>query len=155
VHTFLNGAILKTAGPQSITATDRATPGLTGTQTGITVAPAAASRLVISGPTTVNAGAAFSITVTALDPYGNRATGYVGTVHLTRPKPNTRVIGGKVGGKAVLPDYTFTASDAGMHIFTNAVILNTTGTQSITVADTVSPSITATLAGIRVKRRRK
>jgi hypothetical protein len=151
VHTF-NGVILKTAGPQSITATDRATSGLTGTQSGISVAPAAASRLAISGPTTVNAGAAFSLTVTAFDPYGNRATGYVGTVHFSRPKPRSHVN----IGKAVLPaDYTFTAGDAGMHIFTNTVIVNTTVTQNITVADTGSPGITATLAGIRVKRRRR
>jgi hypothetical protein len=151
VHSF-NGVILKTAGPQSITATDNAPSGLTVTQSAISVAPAAASRLAISGPTTVTAGAAFSLTVTAFDPYGNRATGYVGTVHFSRPKPRAHVN----IGKAVLPaDYTFTASDAGMHIFTNTVIQSTPVAQSITVADTVSPSVTAILAGIRVKRRRK
>jgi hypothetical protein len=151
VHTFTS-VILKTAGPQSITVTDTATSGVTNTQSGIDVAPAAASRLAISGPATVNAGVPFSLTVTAFDPFGNRATGYAGTVHFSRPKPRSHVN----IGKAVLPaSYTFTAGDAGMHIFTNAVIVNTTVTQSITVADTVSPSLTATLAGIRVKRRRK
>jgi hypothetical protein len=156
VHTFLNGAILKSSGPRSITVTDKATPGLTGTQSGINVAAAAASRLVVSGPTGAGADTAFSITVSALDPYGNRATGYVGTVHFTVPRPRTRAAGGKAGGKAVLPaDYTFTAGDAGVHLFTNAVIFKTTGTQSITVAEPASPDITATPLGIPVKRRRK
>ena len=156
VHTFLGGATLKTAGLQSIAAKDRATSGLTGSPSGVTVAPAAASRLVISGPTTVSAGVPFSDTVTALDPYGNRATGYAGTVQLTRPPTHPRVVRGKVIGKPVLlADYTFTAADAGMHVFTSTVPLNTKGTQSVTVADTGSPGLTATLAGIVVQRRRR
>ena len=58
--------------------------------------------------------------------------------------------------KAGLPaDYVFTSGDAGMHLFTNAVILKTAGTQSLTVADPASPGTSATLAGIRVKLRRK
>ena len=72
---------LKTAGTQSITATDTVTSGLTSSQTGITVNPAAARVLVITGPSTATAGVAFSITVTAYDAYGNIATGYTGTVH--------------------------------------------------------------------------
>src|SRR5262249_48877495 len=39
----------------------------------LTVNPAAATRLSISGPSSVNSGTAFAITVTALDPYGNVA----------------------------------------------------------------------------------
>src|SRR5207248_2034894 len=65
VHTF--SATLKTAGTRSITATDFA-DGIVGNDTGIVVNPAAASRLVISGPSSVTAGVAFSITVTAYDP---------------------------------------------------------------------------------------
>jgi hypothetical protein len=155
VHTFTNAAILKTSGPQSITAADKTTPGFTGTRSGIAVAPAAASRLVIGGPTSVNSDVAFSVTVTAFDPFGNRAAGYAGTVHFTVPRPPHRGSGARAV-KAVLPvDYTFTAGDAGMHIFTNAAILKGTGTQSITVVDSASSSLTATLAGIRARLRRR
>ncbi len=40
------------------------------------------------------------------DPYGNVATGYTGTVDLSSTDP-----------RAVLPAYTFTATDAGTHTF--------------------------------------
>ena len=79
VHTF--SATLKTAGIQSITATDT---GPASTQAGITVNPAAASAFTVAGfPSPVRAGVAGSFTVTARDTYGNRATGYTGTVHFT------------------------------------------------------------------------
>jgi hypothetical protein len=156
VHTFLSAATLKTAGPQSITVTDKATPSLTGSESAIAVAPAAASRLVISVPSTVTAGTSFGITVTALDPFGNRATGYNGTVHFSRVKPIIHGKMGKLSGKAVLPaNYQFTTADAGMHLFGNTVFLNTASAQNINVADTATASLTATQSGIRVTRRRK
>jgi hypothetical protein len=110
--TLTNGAgtfsvTLKTAGAQSLTATDTANGALTGSQAGIAVNAAAASVLVISGPSTVTAGVAFTFTVTALDAYGNVATGYTGTVSF-----------GSSDAAAELPDaYTFTADDAGVHTF--------------------------------------
>ena len=59
-------------------------------------------------------------------------TGYTGTVHFTSSD-----------GSAVLPaNYTFTAGDAGTHVF--SVTLKTAGTQSITATDTVTGSITGT-----------
>src|SRR5205814_837856 len=61
-------ATLKTAGARSITATDGS---ITGSQTGITVNPAAAVRLSISAPTGVTAVMPFMVTITALDAYGN------------------------------------------------------------------------------------
>ncbi|HVK08672.1 MAG TPA: ELWxxDGT repeat protein, partial [Gemmataceae bacterium] len=77
VHTF--SATLKTAGSQSISISDP-TPGVvSGTQSGITVTPAAASTFAITGfPTSVTAGLAWPLTVTAYDAFGNRATGYTG-----------------------------------------------------------------------------
>ena len=55
-------------------------------------------------PDPVNAGAPFNLTVTAFDPYGNRAASYAGTVHFSRPKPP--LAHAAVLGKAVLPaDY--------------------------------------------------
>ena len=122
-------ATLKTAGTQSITATDTAAGTITGSQAGITVNPAAASKLIISAPASVASGTPFSITVTAIDPYNNVATSYLGTVAFTSSDP-----------KAVLPDdYTYTATDGGVHVFT--VTLNQTGSQTIKVGDTDTKSI--------------
>jgi hypothetical protein len=92
------------------------------------VSPAAASTFRISVPPGVTHGAAFSVTVTALDPYGNVATGYTGTVTFT-----------STDAKAVLPpSYTFKASDAGIHTFVNKTTLRTPGTQDIYVEDALA-----------------
>ena len=139
VHTF--SVTLKTAGMQSVTATDTVTGTIEGAQAGIVVAPAAASTLVVSGiPSPTAAGVAGNVTVTAEDTYGNTATGYQGTAHFTSSDP-----------AAVLPaDYTFTAADAGTHVFGGNVILKTVGTQSVSATDTVASSITGVQAGIVV-----
>jgi hypothetical protein len=47
------------------------------------------------------------------------------------------------------PSYTFTASDAGSHTFTN-VILKTAGNQTINATDSVTSTITGTSAGVDV-----
>jgi hypothetical protein len=136
-HTF--SATLKTAGSQSITATDTATASITGKQTGITVNPATASSLAVTGYTSpTTAGVSHNFTVTARDPYGNIATGYRGTVHFTSSD-----------GQAALPaNYTFTATDAGVHTF--SATLKTAGTGSLTATDTATASITGTQGGITV-----
>ncbi len=127
VHTF--SATLKTAGSQSLTATDTVTSSITGSQSGIVVTAAAATHFVITAPANVSVGVAFSVTVTALDAYGNIATGYLGTVHFTSSDH-----------KAILPsDYTFVAGDAGVHTF--LVTFKSTGTLTLTVADTHTTSI--------------
>jgi len=138
VHTF--SATLTTAGTQSITATDTATPSLTGGEVGITVNPAAANTMIVSGfPLRITAGVAGTLTVTLNDAYGNIATGYTGTVHFTSSD-----------GKASLPaNYTFTAADAGVHTF--SVTLKTAGTQSLTATDTTTASLYSTDGGITVK----
>jgi hypothetical protein len=142
--TLVNGvgtfqAALKTAGAQSITATDAATGRVTGNEAGITVSPAAAASLVfrtLSNSTT--AGATFNLTLAAKDAFGNVATGYAGTVHFTSSDP-----------QAVLPaDYTFASSDAGQHTFVTA--LETAGAQSVTAADTAKGGPAATEGKIGV-----
>ncbi|MFI5455300.1 MAG: DUF4082 domain-containing protein [Isosphaerales bacterium] len=124
VHTFT--LTLKTAGSESITATDTTTSAITGTLTGISVSPAAASKLVLSGlPSTATVGVAQSVKVTAEDPYGNVATGYAGTVEFTS------------SAAASLPaNYPYTTADQGVHAFT--ITFETAGTQSVTVQDTSS-----------------
>src|SRR5207249_2307959 len=93
-------------------------------------------HFVITAPASVGAGTPFTITVTATDVNGNTATGYTGTVHFTSSD-----------GLASLPgNYTFTATDNGVHTFTNAVTLVTAGSQTITATDTVNGGITGSTA---------
>jgi hypothetical protein len=64
--------------------------GSTSTETalGVTVAPAAASKLVLTAATTTpTAGAADNLTTTAKDSYGNTATSYAGARNLTFTGP--------------------------------------------------------------------
>jgi hypothetical protein len=131
VHTFT--VTLKTAGTQSITATDTLTGTITGSETGITINPGAAAVFVLSAPSSVTHGVAFSVTLTIYDAYGNVATGYTGTVHFSSSD-----------SKATLPsNYTFKASDHGVHTFTG-LVFKRTGKQSLTVADTINGGLTAT-----------
>src|SRR5262249_35928063 len=68
----VQGLQLRTAGQQSVTATDQAAPSVTGSQTGITVNPAAATHLELSGiPSSMPAGTSETLTVVARDPFGN------------------------------------------------------------------------------------
>jgi hypothetical protein len=140
VHTFTNGVSLTQAGSRTVTATDTVTGTITGTSGTIAVAAAGVASLSVSAPASATAGSAFSVTVTALDSYGNTATTYTGTVHFT---------GGGTG--AALPtDYTFTGGDTGTHTFSNAVTLTQAGSRTVTATDTVSGSITGTSSAISV-----
>jgi Divergent InlB B-repeat domain len=102
---------------------------------------APASIIVVSGfPSSVTAGTAGSVTVTAKDAFGNTATGYRGKVHFTSSD-----------AQAILPaDYEFTQSDAGTHTFVNGITLKTAGIRYVTATDTVTGSITGTQSGITV-----
>src|SRR5712691_10423724 len=141
VHVFTNGVTLKTAGTQSVTATDTKTATIKGSQTGIVVNAQPVSVLGVSGVTTPRtAGAAGTVTVKATDSFGNTVTNYTSTVHCTSSDP-----------AAVLPaNYTFTTADAGAHTFTNGVTLKTTGTQSVTATDVANAAISGSQSGIVV-----
>jgi hypothetical protein len=138
-HTFPAGVTLVTSGSQTVTATDTATASITGTSA-ISVSPAAATRLAVSAPSAVVTASAFSITVTAQDPYGNTVPGYLGTVQFTKSDSG--------GGSAVPANYAFVAADNGGHTFTNGVTLVTAGNQTITATDTVTGTITGTAGPI-------
>jgi hypothetical protein len=130
-HAF--NVTLKTASSQSVTVADP-TGGLTATTGAIAVSPAAAATFILTAPASVIRGAAFSVTLTVQDAYGNVVTGYTGTVRFTSSD-----------GAATLPaNYTFTATDAGVHTFTNAFTLRKRGTQTIRVTDVVNSALTAT-----------
>jgi hypothetical protein len=78
----------------------------------------------VAGPSSTQAAASFSLTVTATDPFGSVVGNYTGTVHFT-----------STDAQATLPsDYTFILGDAGSHTF-SGVVLKTAGTQTITVTD--------------------
>ena len=129
VHSF-SGVTLKTAGSQTVTASDTSTTSITGGQT-VTVSPGSATTLTLSGLTSQTAGSTQSLTVSAQDAYGNTATGYRGTVQFSSSD-----------GAAALPaSYTFQASDGGVHSF-SGVTLKTAGSQTVTATDTASGTIT-------------
>jgi hypothetical protein len=132
VHTF--SATLKTAGTQSITATDTTTAIPPGTEGGITVKPGVASRFLISAPSSVQSGVAFNLTVTVQDAYGNVVTGYTGTIHFT-----------STDATATLPkNYTFTAAEQGVHTF-SSLVLRKRGTQTIAITDKHNSSLTGSV----------
>src|SRR5205807_1189611 len=81
VHAF--SVALKTAGTQSLTATDKATATVSGTETGIKVSAAAAATFGVTGYPSTTAGVSQNFTLTARDAFGNVAIGYLGTVHFT------------------------------------------------------------------------
>ncbi len=85
------------------------------------------AHVVITGPAPTYVGAPFSLTVTAQNPNATTMTGYRGTIHFASSDP----------AATLPPDYTFTAADAGMHVFTG-VVLNTTGTVTVTASDPVT-----------------
>jgi hypothetical protein len=133
VGTF--SATLKTAGNQTITATDTVTSSITATSNTITVSAAAATHFTVSAPASATAGTAFSLTLTALDQFNNTATGYTGTVHFTSSDAT-----------ATLPANSTLTNGVG----TFSTTLKTAGSQTVTAIDTVTASITGTSNAITV-----
>ncbi|TNF27308.1 MAG: hypothetical protein EP329_19680 [Deltaproteobacteria bacterium] len=126
-----SGVTLKTAGDQTVTVSAPGNGALTA-QVTVAVTPAAAASLAVTpSDAEVAAGVTTSIVVRANDAFGNRATGYTGTVHFTT-----------TDGQATLPgDYAFGAGDAGQHVF-GGVVFRTVGAQTVTVTDLASASLT-------------
>jgi phospholipase C len=94
-----------------------------------------ATHLSVAVPPSATVGTAFSLTVTALNPSNNPATQYVGTVHFTSSDLH-----------ALLPPDSTLAN--GTMAF--SATLMTGGSQTITVTDTVSASVTGTSNPIAV-----
>ena len=128
VRTF--SATLRTASFHSITARDTAVGSMMG-MAFVTVSPAAASQFTVTVlPNPVFAGQLVSVDVIASDPFGNRATGYTGTVRLT-----------STDTQATLPgNYTFQTAEQGRHFFT--ATLRTAGPQTVTITDVANPALT-------------
>src|SRR5262249_57079243 len=97
----------------------------------VNVGAAAATHFRTGAPASSTAGAAFDVTVTALDAFNNVATGYTGTVTFASSD----------AGAALPGNYTFTTSDAGAHTFSGGVTLYHAGAQSVSATDTQTSSI--------------
>jgi sugar lactone lactonase YvrE len=93
-------------------------------------APGTAVYFALAAPANVPPATPFDITITALDPYGNTAVNYEGTVTFSTSDTDPSI--------GLPADYTFTAADAGVHTFTGGVTLITPGDQTITATDTAS-----------------
>ncbi len=144
-HTFDN-VVLKTAGGQTITATDSSDSATTGTSPAVNVVPAAVNSFVVSTSfsNTDVAGTVGTVTVTAKDSYGNTVGSgpnrYIGTVDIS----NTR------NQATGLPaSYVFVAGDDGSHTFDN-VDLKTAGGQTITTTDSSDSATTGTSPAVNV-----
>jgi hypothetical protein len=125
---------LRTAGIQTVTASDTNQNTLLGVSVNVSVAPAAASRLRLQSASTTTAGSNLAVTVIALDPFGNTATGYTGTVNLTSSDPAA------AGSSATLP--------GGVGVLN--VALRTAGAQTLTITDAAQPSLTISSPKITV-----
>ena len=96
-------------------------------QRDIPVTPAAMVGFAFRTPSSATAGAAFNVTLAAVDAFGNTVTNYRGKVHFPGP----------TGDGSVIPaDYTFNSLDAGSHIF--SINLATAGTQIVSVQDSLN-----------------
>ena len=125
---------LRTAGSQTISASDMAHAVAGVVSVSVTAGPA--SQLsVTSIPTSSTAGIAFNVTVTAADAFSNVLTSYAGSVHFTSSD-----------SQATLP--TDSKLPNGTAVF--SIALKTAGSQTITVTDTVNASVTGTSGGITV-----
>ena len=127
VATFTDGVTLKTAGSQTITATNIALN--TPSSATVSVSPAALNQLAVSAPAAVTAGIAFSVTVTAEDQYGNTIPGYLGTVSFS---------GGGSGATFSPSSYTFLSGDNGSHTFTGGVTLSAAAGSATGTAETIT-----------------
>src|SRR5262249_25628961 len=101
---------------------------------------ASATAFVLAAPNEVEAGVPFDVTVTAVDPFGQVAVGYNGTITFSTTDPDPNV---------VLPgDYTFQPGDAGQVTFPGGVVLITPGQQNVTATDTADNTIAGAVFAI-------
>jgi len=129
-------ATLKTIANTTITATDTTTASITGSTNPISVVSNTATHFSLSYPGTTAARSTFNVGINALDAANNVSTGYSGTVHFK-----------STDSQAILPADPGTVPAGGASFkFT----LETSGSQTITVTDALTPSLTVTSNPITV-----
>jgi adhesin/invasin len=135
VATFSNITINTAGTGYAFQATSGSLPAVQSNTFSIQPGPAASLDMVgLVAP--VISGQPGTVQVTAMDAYGNVATGYRGTVRFTSTDP-----------AASLPaDYAFIGTDNGRRMFTNQVVLRTAGARMVTVTDTGNGSLTDSIS---------
>jgi hypothetical protein len=129
-------ATLKTAGAQTITATDTVMASIVGTANLTNVSAGAATHFTVTTPANATARASISVVVMALDSYNNFLNNYTGTIHFTSSDKN-----------AILPaDATLPPIGTGNFSAT----LETVGSQTITATDKGKASLTGSSTSIGV-----
>jgi hypothetical protein len=91
-----------------------------------------ATHFGFQAPAIITAGTPFAIMVTALDDFGQQATGYTGAVQFT-------------GAATATATFTFTGDNMGQHTFYN-LVLTRAGAYTVAGADTANPLITGSTA---------
>ncbi len=138
--TLVNGTAnfsvtMRTVGSWTVTGTDTVTASITGTSGTVTVVAGVATHFNVTAPPTATNGAPVNVIVTALDAFGNTATGYAGMAHFT-----------STDGAATLPADTTLTNGVG----TFPVTFATNGNQTVTATDTVSASINGVTGSVNV-----
>jgi hypothetical protein len=95
---------------------------------------ASASAFVLTVSANPTAGVPFDLAVTAVDPFGQVALGYTGTVTFSTDDPNG----------SVPADYTFSAGDGGTQTFVGGVALYADGSR-VTATDTQMDSVNGSI----------
>ena len=131
--------VLRNVGSVTILANDVSRPLLAGSVT-LQVMPSTgvAKRLVVTAPSSSQAGMRFSVSVTAVDTAGNVVDTFKGTVELTSTDP--------LG--LLPPPYSFIKTDKGSHLF--SATLFTAGYQVVKARDTSTPGGAYGQAAVRV-----
>lgn len=133
VHTFLatdpDAVSFASAGTWTVTVEDTVVSTATGSDSIIIVG--ADSLVLEASETSINEGESVTLTVTA---YAGGAvfTNYRGTVTFETTDP----------AGTVPSDYTFTAGDAGVHVFADGATFPTPGTWDVDVTDTANAALT-------------
>jgi hypothetical protein len=136
--TFVNGTAtvsvtFATIGQQTITATDSTTSSIVGTATTTVTAAPVASQYYFSLKPTVQSGTATTIQVEALDANGNLVRSYDGTATITSSD-----------SAATLPSPATVTFKNGYASF--SVTFGTAGTESITLKDNTTSTLTGTVS---------
>lgn len=143
-----------TAGTPTVSATIGGSP-IGGSPLTVTVTPADAARLVITGAATQVAGAAQTLTITAYDSAGNIAIGYTGTKSLTfsgadsAAAGNTPTVDGEAFGSATSVSFVDGVASAPSLVLYAAgtdTIATTDGTISAAGADRLVVTVSASAA---------
>ncbi len=125
--------IFTTAGQQTVTVRDLATRSINATSAGVAVVPGSVVALTISAPSNVEVNAPATLTVTAIDAYGNTVTGDADTVKLA-----TKASGTNLPGSLSLVN----------GVATTTVAFTTPGKKTIAATDASTSGITGASASI-------